>query len=307
MNSQEKFIYNFYPFVSVILFILIVMYIKKKISIWTIGIYYILTCLVYFLICTSGREKRYCYNSKSSKIPCVIYTFWDSKSTIPESVVKCINSWKKYLPDYKINIITKENITSYIPFDIYALQHSISSQKISDFLRLYLLSKNGGIWMDASVYLNRPLDWMHGIQSKTNCEFIGYDYRINKTYHYNIESWFLACIPNSQFMNDWCTEMFRCNNFKTLREYNDQVSLTTDFSFIPSSRHDYLTVYISCHRILQKSNSYNISLLSAVGPLLTPEVLRFMPLFIIFNKEPVVKYTQSTRKIIESLMLYKFM
>ena len=34
-----------------------------------------------------------------------IFTFWEPKDRMPEYLQLCIETWKKFLPDYKINIL----------------------------------------------------------------------------------------------------------------------------------------------------------------------------------------------------------
>ena len=39
---------------------------------------------------------------EQKKIPQVIHYCWFGKGEMPETAVKCIESWKKYCPNYKI-------------------------------------------------------------------------------------------------------------------------------------------------------------------------------------------------------------
>ena len=91
-------------------------------------------------------------------IPKVIYYCWFGKGKMPRLAEKCIQSWKKYCPDYKIVCLSEEN------FDItqnkYAKEAYAAGKWafVSDYARLKILYDNGGIYFDTDVELIKPLD-----------------------------------------------------------------------------------------------------------------------------------------------------
>lgn len=74
----------------------------------------------------------------------------------PVIVRKCYESIKRNMPDRDITVITSENMTEYVDFPDYILKkwHSgqITHTHMTDMLRLELLIKYGGMWVDATVY-----------------------------------------------------------------------------------------------------------------------------------------------------------
>ena len=91
-------------------------------------------------------------------IPKVIYYCWFGKGNMPSLAEKCIKSWRKYCPDYKIVCLNEEN------FDIsqnrYA-KEAYDAKKwafVSDYARLKVLFDEGGIYLDTDVELLKPLD-----------------------------------------------------------------------------------------------------------------------------------------------------
>lgn len=91
-------------------------------------------------------------------IPKIINYCWFGGKKKPKSVQKCIDSWKKYCPDYQIIEWNEKN------FDIrqnnYAFQ-AYKSKKwafVSDFARLSIIYNNGGIYLDTDVELIKSLD-----------------------------------------------------------------------------------------------------------------------------------------------------
>jgi len=281
----------------------------------------ILVLYYIFMVCYISRsisnQKFPEYNKykerKSSKIPNVIYTYWHD-GDFPPLVSKCIESWKRHNPGYTIVVLSKENLQQYIPFDINQLRFANTQQQKSDFIRIYVLAEYGGIWLDASIYLNQSLDWIHAYQFNENSEFVGY--KINaftKTFPV-IENWFLACVPKSNFMNDWKDVFYSMNNYETIESYVNSIKQTTDFQGIPSYYFSYLTMHIACQYILQHNN-YKLSILEAEkGPFLYLEKiywnhLYFIPIISIHKgkESPVVKYRKGERIILEKLYLTNFL
>jgi len=233
----------------------------------------------------SEELKEFSYgNDKTSHIPKIIWTFWSDSTTNfegqrPEKfgegvdnvvVNMCIDSWKHYNPDYDIRILNKSNYSEYVDIDVSKIQHSNDFiARFADYVRCLVLSKYGGFWIDASIICHHPFSWVHAIQNKTKVEFVGYyigDVLDNK--YPVIENWFFACIPNSQFMNDWSDEFLSTGNHKTIEDYLKDVGsqgIDTSKVQIP----DYLTMHVSAQKVIQKNpKKYDILVFAACsGPL----------------------------------------
>lgn len=85
--------------------------------------------------------------------------WWQGLETAPEIVKASIESVRHNCPNYKINIITEENINDYykIPQNILnKLQNkTITLTHLSDIIRMNLLNNYGGFWIDATIYLTK--------------------------------------------------------------------------------------------------------------------------------------------------------
>lgn len=86
----------------------------------------------------------------------VIWVCWfQGLEQAPPIVKKCIESLKKNIPDKKIVLITEQNYKEYVEFPSYIeKKHQegiIGQAHFADLLRLELLIRHGGTWIDSTV------------------------------------------------------------------------------------------------------------------------------------------------------------
>ncbi len=91
-------------------------------------------------------------------IPKVIHYCWFGRGQMPKLALKCIESWKKYCPDYEIKEWNEDNFD----LDLYPyVREAYDARKfafVTDVVRLYALYHEGGIYMDTDVEVIKPLD-----------------------------------------------------------------------------------------------------------------------------------------------------
>ena len=91
-------------------------------------------------------------------IPKIIHYCWFGRNPLPPLAVKCIESWKKYLPNYEIKEWNEDN------FDLNLYPYAKEAYKarkfafVTDVVRLYALYHEGGIYMDTDVEVLKSLD-----------------------------------------------------------------------------------------------------------------------------------------------------
>lgn len=103
-------------------------------------------------------------------IPKKIHYCWLGGKPLTPLANKCIESWKKYCPDYEILEWNERN------FDISCnkyVQEAYESKKfafVTDYVRLYVLYYYGGIYMDTDVEAIKCLDIFLNDRAFTGCE-----------------------------------------------------------------------------------------------------------------------------------------
>lgn len=92
-------------------------------------------------------------------IPKVIHYCWFGRGEMPELALKCIESWKKFLPDYEIKVWNEDNFD----LDLYPYTREAYDNRkfafVTDVVRLYALYYVGGIYMDTDVEVLKNLDY----------------------------------------------------------------------------------------------------------------------------------------------------
>ena len=207
-----------------------------------------------------GRNEYFTINQNNDiyEIPKHIWAYWDTNE-LPDIINKCIDTWKKYNPTYEITILSKDNIRDWLPeTDVFSFRYATTHQKTSDFIRILILAKYGGIWIDASTILTESLDWVFDIQKKNKCEFIGY-YINKKTTNRKypvLENWFFAAVPNSTFMANWKDAFVKLNEYDTIKDYIKYLTdSNVDLQGVGAS--EYFTMHLAAQYVMQKQMTPN--------------------------------------------------
>ena len=95
---------------------------------------------------------------ENEKIPKIIHYIWLGGNPLPKIAEKCIESWKKFCPDYEIKRWDETNL------DVNKYQFTKDAYEakkfafVSDVFRTEILYNEGGIYFDIDVELIKSLD-----------------------------------------------------------------------------------------------------------------------------------------------------
>jgi len=161
------------------------------------------------LIAKYGSRVQKFKGSRSSSLehehPKVIWWCWlQGIENAPEIVIACYNSLKRNLPEYEINVIDAENWSEYIELPDYIEKKwekkQIPPALFSDLLRLELLIKYGGTWIDSTVLCTG------NVNENQNDNFLNADLFLfqytpeGTTKDISISNWFISAHSNNEVL-----------------------------------------------------------------------------------------------------------
>lgn len=107
-------------------------------------------------------------------IPKIIHYCWLSNDPYPETIQKCLDSWKEKLPDYQI---VKWDLNRFDINSVPYVRDAFNAKKYAfcaDYIRMYALYTMGGIYLDSDVMVYKRLDPFLCYKSFASVEFHDY-------------------------------------------------------------------------------------------------------------------------------------
>lgn len=119
------------------------------------------------------------YQRREVKNQTVWYSWWQGMTTAPEVVKICIKQMKQQFPSGTTFInVDHSNFTDYVALSPKILElfesGKMTNAQFSDQLRVNLLARHGGIWMDATLWVNQK-------QEQTIFDLPFFSYRAKKS------------------------------------------------------------------------------------------------------------------------------
>ena len=105
-------------------------------------------------------------------IPKFIHYCWFGKGVMPELVQTCISSWHTYMPDWEYRLWDEASLSQtlsplkggediWLEYMPQYVQEAYAAKKyafVSDYVRLWALEREGGVYLDTDVEILRPFD-----------------------------------------------------------------------------------------------------------------------------------------------------
>ena len=205
--------------------------------------------------------------NKCKPVPKKIWSYWHNPDT-PDFIKACIASWRYYAPDFEITLLdstTVSKLTGKVPYWVKRR----SPTAISDWVRLKLLHKHGGIWMDASTLLFEKIENLLPDMALVGPDPFTF---FNRSWSTDldrpmIESWFISSPPKNDLIGHWMREYhLACVSRKT---YLATMKLIygKEKIFQGYPKINYFTVFAALQVVLMRNKNFCIVTCdSEIGP-----------------------------------------
>lgn len=92
-------------------------------------------------------------------IPKVIHYCWFGRAEMPDLVQKCIKSWHTHMPDWEYCLWSEDNFDiASAPAYVLEAYQAKKYAFVSDYVRLWALEREGGLYMDVDFEVYKPFD-----------------------------------------------------------------------------------------------------------------------------------------------------
>ena len=139
---------------------------------------------------------------------------------MPELAKECIASWHRYMPDWEYRLWNEEN------FDVNRTPYTKEAYEsgkfafVSDYVRLWALEREGGLYLDTDVKAFKPFDDLLNFHA-----FAGFEGSMYQPIG--------TCVMASEAHGEWVSEMLEAYKSRTFL-VNGVPDETTNVKFITS-------------------------------------------------------------------------
>ena len=124
----------------------------------------------------------------------IIWSYWNGPTD--NLMDACLQSWITHMKGWEIRILDDETLKQYnIKTNIDFEELPVTTK--SDIIRLNVLYRYGGLWMDRTILLNEPGDWINKYSEQP---YFGFRLTSKKYF----ENWFiLVPMPYNEHIRKW--------------------------------------------------------------------------------------------------------
>lgn len=141
-------------------------------------------------------------------IPKTIHYCWFSNDRKPRLIQRCIDSWVNVMPEYKIKCWDGHSFDfESVPF----VRDAMNAKKYAfaaDYVRLYAIYTEGGIYLDSDVLVTRPFDTF-----LSDTFFCGTEaYMIDNELNFRMEAAIMGAEKGNTFVEE-CMSFYHRHSF----------------------------------------------------------------------------------------------
>ena len=152
-------------------------------------------------------------------IPKTIHYCWFGRGEMPEEAKRCVASWRKYMPDYAYKQWNEDTVD--LNLNAYA-KEAYEARKfafVSDYVRLWALEREGGIYLDTDVEVFKSFEDLLGYKA-----FAGFE----GSKHLPVGT----CVMASEAQGVWVSEQLEAYRDRHFLKGDGTFDLTTNVQFI---------------------------------------------------------------------------
>jgi Capsular polysaccharide synthesis protein len=167
-----------------------------------------------------------------------IYILWlQGFDNAPDVIRLCQRSWTVHNPTWTVHLVDESNLMNYIDLDSLIpgiREKDITFTSLSNVIRLGILNKHGGLWVDATSFCTRPLDsWLdiyirHGFFALED----------NQDAELPLGSWFIYADSQNYMIQKWLDGVvIYCKKADKIGKVYDNTALTHKYWRILETRY----------------------------------------------------------------------
>lgn len=216
------------------------------------------------------------------KIPKQIFIFWHDWKEAPDIINYCIKKLYQNKSDYKIIRLDLNNYKNYVDLSEYGINLNDKKifwfrQRFADYLRIALLYKYGGIWVDSSIVFWKDISWL--IDKNDTCVLFENKHNRNSG-HKAFECWFIACTKNNRYIKKVMKELFSMKKSEDIDRFLE--SFKKENIIIQENTN---LKYHLLQNIFNKVNQKFPKLYNTIKQLNAEEAYSLMPNFPLYNDQ----------------------
>jgi mannosyltransferase OCH1-like enzyme len=134
------------------------------------------------------------------ELPKTLWLYWHQGwDNAPSIVKRCLRSWEEKNRTWMIHKLDASTVRDFVHLpDILLNEPDLPLCVLADLIRINLLCDYGGVWADATVYCQRPLDdW---ISRAANTGFFAFERPVPTR---PLSNWFIASAARHGIIEEW--------------------------------------------------------------------------------------------------------
>lgn len=158
-------------------------------------------------------------------IPKKIHYCWFGRTELPQLAKDCIASWHQYMPDWEYCLWDENSFDDIIVPYIAEAYEAKKYAFVSDYVRLWALEREGGVYLDTDVELFKSLEDLLNYKA-----FAGFE----GSKHLPLGT----CVLASEAHGEWVREMLGYYDNRHFVKEDGSFDLTTNVQFLSAKMRD---------------------------------------------------------------------